>query len=490
MKFKEKYFLILLIAGALFLNFFKLYDCFNLTGDPGRDAVAVRDIIVEGKMTLLGPKASAGGFYYGPWYFYLLVPFYLISGLNPIGGTYLTALSGVFAVLLMYFIGKEMFGKKAGVLSCLIYLVSPFILNQNRYAWNPSLVPVASLLSFWFFYKYLKDGSWKNLLLWGVFFGLGLHFHFVLIFCLPVYLIMFFVGRKKKRSYLGLGVSFIAVGMFFLPTLIFELRHDFITMKGLLEFIKHGVEEGKVYHPGMGIGYFLSLIGDLFKKIVFNGKYSELYFSVLFVLGFGFFIVKKKLKEVDSFSFRYLLGIVFGSLFYLGFYSGPVHPYYCIFLAFGACFIVGYLLGKILDIGRVFRLFGYLGMFFLVLGNMLVFSLDICPARTIRDQIDVARLIARDKMGGDEKINVVMFSKQDAAHSAFEYRYLVEYLGRDCLRAENYKNADKLYIVDEVGVEEIVESPVMEIRDFEAGKIEKEWVSEKGYKIYRIGKKR
>lgn len=484
-----------LLCLTLFTHFYKLFSYFNLTGDPGRDAVVVYDIIINKKLTLIGPKASAGGFYYGPWYFYLLVPFFLLTKLDPIAALLLSIIIGILTVFLIYLITKEIFGQKVAFFSSFLYAVSPFVIEQVRRGWNPSSMPFFPLLCFYFFYKFLKEGKIKFLVYWGISFGLGLHFHFSLIFSLPVYLSFFFLLKKTKGAYKGLVIAIIAILFFFLPVFIFEIRHNFITTKSFISFLFFGVEKGKIYHPPMSISYYFYLISWALTSLIFVGEFKNfLFFTFFIIFGLVFFLKRKEVFK--DFAFLYLLILFFGSLFVLGFYKGPVHPYYWVFVLPFPFIIVGYLLGEMGSVGgtRGVRGVGDLGRVISLVLFFLIFWQNLKnapfwqkPKRTIKEEKEAAKIIALDAKNFDD-INIVMFSNLDAAHSAFEYRYLVKYYGKEVLPAEDYKKAEKLYVVAENDAGNLLESPVMEIRDFRPRKIERRWETKAGYMIYRLGK--
>lgn len=479
----------LLLFFAIFTHFYKLNDYFNLTGDPGRDAVTVYDIIVNKKLTLLGPKTSTGGFYYSPLYFYLLVPVFVLTRLDPIAAPILTATVGIITVFSLYFIARELFGKKTAFLASFLYTVSPFVLTQARRGWNPSLLPIFSLLCFYFFFKFLKEKRNHYLLWWGVCFGAGLQFHFALIFSLPVYLILFLAkGRKVKSAFVWLILALLAITVFFLPIFIFELRHNFITTKSFFDFARFGVEKGRSYHQGMSISYYLTLIYQSLTSLIFTESDSYLLLLSIVIPFFPIIYINRN-KITKHNALVYSLVVFLGSLLVLGFYHGPVHPYYWVFIQPLPFLLVGFYLGSLLDKKWPFKVFAL--TLFGVIFYQSLFNLRsrIVPKRTIKQEKEAAKIITDDaKSTNDKKINIVMISPIDAAHSAFEYRYLVKYYGGKVLPAEDYKNAEKLYIVAEQEIDNPLKQPIMEIKDFGPTQTEKEWKTLIGYTIYRLGK--
>ena len=69
--------LVLVLLLAAYLRLYGISGYMTFLGDEGRDAITVWDIL-HGHFTLLGPRASAGDFYLGPIYYYMIAPFLLL----------------------------------------------------------------------------------------------------------------------------------------------------------------------------------------------------------------------------------------------------------------------------------------------------------------------------------------------------------------------------------------------------------------------------
>src|SRR3990167_9801523 len=120
----ENWIIIAILVIATLLRFYRLHDLTTFSGDQGFDFLKIKEIL-EGNLTLLGPKIGPynelGNLYLGPAYYYILAPFLLFWGYNPIGPAYLTALLSVATVLLIYIYSRDNFSKKAAGLSALFY---------------------------------------------------------------------------------------------------------------------------------------------------------------------------------------------------------------------------------------------------------------------------------------------------------------------------------------------------------------------------------
>jgi len=97
-----------IIALASFLRLYKISDYMTFLGDEGRDMLVAKAIL-DGNLTLLGPRASAGDFFLGPIYYYMITPFLWLSRLDPVGPAIMVALFGIATVYLVYYVGKTFF---------------------------------------------------------------------------------------------------------------------------------------------------------------------------------------------------------------------------------------------------------------------------------------------------------------------------------------------------------------------------------------------
>ena len=68
---------------ALFVRVYRTEDLLGFYYDQGRDAKVIWRLWHEGRPFLIGPVTGLQGIFLGPFYYYLIAPFYLISGGNP-----------------------------------------------------------------------------------------------------------------------------------------------------------------------------------------------------------------------------------------------------------------------------------------------------------------------------------------------------------------------------------------------------------------------
>src|SRR3990167_8224922 len=114
--------LIGILITASFLRLYRIRDYIVFLGDEGRDALVWLHMVKQGEFTFLGPTASVGGFYLGPVYYYMALPFYFLWN-DPVGPAIFVALVGIATVWFVYHVGKLWFGEIAGLTASFIYAI-------------------------------------------------------------------------------------------------------------------------------------------------------------------------------------------------------------------------------------------------------------------------------------------------------------------------------------------------------------------------------
>src|SRR4051812_42834027 len=101
MKVLHRYKLTLAVLGILlvaaFLRLYRIADYMTFLGDEGRDVLVAKGIL-EGHLVFLGPRASAGDFFLGPIYYYMMAPFLWLFHYDPVGPAVMVALLSVATV--------------------------------------------------------------------------------------------------------------------------------------------------------------------------------------------------------------------------------------------------------------------------------------------------------------------------------------------------------------------------------------------------------
>lgn len=204
----------------------------RFTGDEARDLLQAKNIIEQGIFPSLGPKIYRGHGHLGPAYAYLVaIPLWL-SAYDPAGAVELVLFLDVVAIVLMYFLGRELFGNLAGLIGAGLYAVSFTMVFYARWCWHPSLVPLFTMLLFYSLIQILK-GRVAFLPVVALSQGLLLQLHLSTgVLLVPVALALWQSRRSLGRWSIAASalVFFVVLG----PLLMHELRTGFHNTRTML----------------------------------------------------------------------------------------------------------------------------------------------------------------------------------------------------------------------------------------------------------------
>jgi len=126
----------------------------------------------------------------------------------------LTASYGILTTITLYFIGREMFNPKVGVLASFIYAVSPEAVYWNRLGYANNQFVLLSVLSLYFFQKHSKKPARWHLLLGCMFLGLSVVTEYLGVLTVAAVALFFYVYRRKETLHV-LVLSLIPTAMVF-----------------------------------------------------------------------------------------------------------------------------------------------------------------------------------------------------------------------------------------------------------------------------------
>jgi len=78
-------------------------------------------------------------------YIYFMIPFQAVGGLNIFTTRLPGAVSGIFTVLLIYFVGKRLFDRQVGLMAALLLALNPWHLQQSRWGHEATLCPLLGI---------------------------------------------------------------------------------------------------------------------------------------------------------------------------------------------------------------------------------------------------------------------------------------------------------------------------------------------------------
>jgi 4-amino-4-deoxy-L-arabinose transferase-like glycosyltransferase len=144
-----------------------------------------------------------------------------LFGLNEFSVRFISVLSGVIGVLLIYFISMNLFGKRSiALISALFFAIAPWSIYFSRAAYEVNLATTIFLGGFLAFIKYIYGGqkNFKSLFVAFMLFILTMFTYHSFVLFIPIFvliLLMFFAKSifNNKKAYILL-IIFVILGGF------------------------------------------------------------------------------------------------------------------------------------------------------------------------------------------------------------------------------------------------------------------------------------
>jgi 4-amino-4-deoxy-L-arabinose transferase-like glycosyltransferase len=436
-KHKLEYSLLFLVfLTALFVRVYRLGDLLGFYYDQGRDALVIWRLWHEGKPFLIGPVTGLAGLFLGPLFYYLISPFYLIGGGNPVYPAVFLAFLSTTAISLLYFLGKRMHSRTSGFLAVIIASFSYYIVLAGRWLSNPTPVMLTSVLLLWSMWEIVNQKSkvrnQKSNFFWvASFFLIGISMHFEsasAIFYLPLFAVFsVWVYLSDRKKFPSVKTFIIAGALFFftlLPQLLFNFRHDNILFNNFKRVFSEERSIGTPftsYNLNRKQKYFIGV----FESKIFPGTVKS---KGLFVLAavLGLLIASTKSKKLITLFIIFLGVPVIGYIFYQG-NHGNIFDYYMtgyylpmiLLFSLGLATLWKNFIGKIIVVGF---LIAFLNVNLEPLKNYLSAGVDGPTHITLGNQLQVVDWVYEDSTGRGE-FNVDVYVPPVIPY-AYDYLFL------------------------------------------------------------------
>jgi 4-amino-4-deoxy-L-arabinose transferase-like glycosyltransferase len=366
-----------ILALGLFVRIYRVSQILGFYFDQGRDALVIWDLIHSHKFFLIGPTTGLAGIFRGPYYYYLIAPFYFLGRGNPIFPSVFLALTTIFAIYLMFLIASKIADRTTGIIAAIIASFSFYIVMASRWLSNPTPMLLLSMILVWAMLKVTENKKWAWPII-SLVFGLSLfnfgssgeffYFPALFIFCLWQW-----KNRPDLKNFILSIVLFIST---FAPLVLFDLKHGHILLHNFLETFAAGggsfkqvtsfifQERNKAYW-------------DIFTNKLFDARgKSEI--TVIAVVAIAFFITLPKMLTNKGYKIILLLLIspIIGLYFYQGNY-GVLYDYYMTgyYLIFILLFAI--ILGKIWRFTVVGKIFVVYFFYLFLVGNIPIIQARI-----------------------------------------------------------------------------------------------------------------
>lgn len=325
-KIKKHSLLILIITlsliGLIIRILFLWKNSAPFTYDQGRDLLDLREMVVLKKLRLIGATTSLHGVFFGPFWYWLAIPFYILTKGNPFS-TLIPLLLLSFIMPIIFFLSVK--DKYLGLILGIIYIFSNSYFFHSILALNTNPIIFIVPLFLIFLARFYQEE--KEIFLWLAAFLMGISFHFeviVSLLLLPTFLlsVLYF---KKLKLVLEKARALIALLIPFLPQAIFELRHNFLQTKTVLNLFTGGETSLTPASGGLAWRFFDRL--KIFKGILIGSVGQDSLLTAIFLLIVVSFLILRlfslKPKETEKYYFTFISLIALLVVF-IGF---TIYPY-------------------------------------------------------------------------------------------------------------------------------------------------------------------
>lgn len=494
-------FIILVLAIAAFLRFWRLPEYMTFLGDEGRDALVLKRMIIDHKFRLIGPVTSIGNMYLGPLYYYLVLPAMVVSRLSPIGPAVFVALLGIVTTGLIFWLGREWVGKKAALIAAFLYALSPIVIIYSRSSWNPNVMPFFAILTMFGIWRVWRRGQFWWLPIVGITFSFALQSHWLGLLLFPAiglfWLLTFIEVKKKGKSLKGFFLQTIFSFLLFLfltvaPLIWFDLRHNFININAFKIFFtdRQATVNFKIYKALPGIW---SLITQIFTRLVAGGEKIWGFWTALVVILilFGNLIWQFfKKKSWPKFLNEKTAGLIFLLIWFgtgllgLGNYKQHIYDHYFGFFFPVPFLLTGWVLVKIYNrrfIGKIVSIVLVIFLAFLAIKEL---PLRYPPNRQLQRTQTIARFVLAKTEGKPFNLSLIAERNYDEA-----YAFFMEAWGKPPLRIDPQKEketiANQLFVICEQLPCQPIGHPKAEIAMFGWTKLAEKWQIE-GVEVYKL----
>lgn len=455
--------LVAVVALGAFLRFYRLSEYMTFLGDEGRDAIVIKNILVNYDLPFIGPPTSVGNIYLGPLYYYMMAIPMAIFWLNPVAAAGMNVAIGVLTILLVYYLGKLWFGRVGALISAYLYAISPVTITYSRSSWNPNPTPFFALLGIFSLVKINKSGNFFWLILTGFALAAGLQMHYLAIILIPIVFILWiyeiWVRKKQKMSIKNLLPGTILGVLAFLlvmsPLLLFDLKHDFLNYKAITALLTEGTSvQVNIFSNIAGIPslYAYNLIG---RYMAAGNFFLTMLVSILLPVAIILRLRSWSILALAVWLSVGLLGLSFYQQTAYDHYLGFLNP--APFILFGSLFIL--FKNKFWKVGITILV---IVLTVVNLGkNPLLFS----PNNQLKRTQEVAKFVIQESQGSGFNFALLSKNNYDSA-----YQFYLDLYGHSPSQVP-FEITDQLFVVCEDFVCDPINNPKYEIAGFGWAKI-------------------
>lgn len=435
--------LILFITLGLNLRLFNINQTLQFIGDQGWYYLSARDIVLTGKIPLVGIASSHPWLHQGALWTYLLVPTLWLFNFNPVSGAYLSIMIGVLGILGIYRLGSEMFSKNVGLIAAALFATSPLIVFSDQMAYHTSPIPLFIIGALYCLHKWIRGNKYYFPLLIT---SLAVLYNFeIATFLFGIMVFVFwlyglFAKKEWAKATVNIKVILWALAgwlIVMLPMMLYDLTHGFPQTLKVLAWVGYRILVFLGYSPinpitHVSFNEMVDFVSRSYQDMIFSSN-GFLAFTVF--AASIFYLLSQIIKRSDKSAFI-LLGTV--NLFLLlglfvaktpsGAYIPMVFP--------GVMLLMAVLFNGLIDNKvKVISLFGLIGIVCVVSVNSLYIFQKSSADTFFLQRLEAARQIVKD---AEKKEYNLIGTGVGSKFESFtkNYEYLLWWLGNGPSKTE------------------------------------------------------
>lgn len=487
---QEAFFLGVILLIAAVLRLYRIADYMTFLGDEGRDAIIVRRLLVDGDLILIGPGTSIGNMYLGPLYYYLIAPSLLLANFSPIGPAVFVALLGIATVFGVYYVGREWFGRSAGLISAFLYSLSSVVIIYSRSSWNPNIMPFFALFCIYSLWKIWEKRRWKWLFVLATSFAFVLQSHYLGLLLAPTILIFWvwtfrnlkLIGNRKLE--IGNFLRYSAIGMAIFaglmsPLVIFDARHGWNNFAAVKKFFVERQETVSA-RPWSALPKFIPLSEKITTRLV-TGKNASAGVKVTLIASIGvlwltYLGLRRRKVEVNRKALLLIFSWLGFAVLGLGLYKQEIYDHYFGFFFAAPFLLIGAVLGYINSRGALGKIVSLVALLILLELGLKDTPLGYPPNYQLVRTREVAAKIRDEAFGEKFNLAVVAERNYEDAYQYFLEAWDTEVTDIDPLVLDE-TIGKYLFVVCELPREKCdpTNNPKAEVANFGWSKVEAEW---------------
>lgn len=220
----------LIFVLALTLRIYHLNQIYVFGADEEYQVNIAMTLVKHLHPIWIGVSAANTGFYLGPFWSYFTYIWLSLSHGDPLITAYIAAFLGALTAIVVFYAGWKMFSLRIATIASVLYACLPLIVFFDQKYWNPSTVPLLSVVMVYSLYKVKVNP--KYWLLFAFAYGLVFHTHLSLA---PFILLALYSIRKgiRKSIFIQSVITFLLT---ISPLIIFDYFHKWSNVTTPLRF--------------------------------------------------------------------------------------------------------------------------------------------------------------------------------------------------------------------------------------------------------------